>query len=478
MTNSNANTQSNVRTIKAASWYTISNFIAKCMLYLFTPLYTRVLTEAQYGMYNNYLSWQSIFVAVLSLDLASSVAIAYVDHKKKEEFHDYISTITFLSAAIPLVFSVIILMFRDFFSELLSLEPLYIVLLLINVCTTSALQIFQAEQRSKVEYKLSSALTLGTSFGSMVMTLLFVTVFPDKLLAVILGAIAVNTVVNLAIIAFVFKRRFCINKEYAKYAFLIALPLVPHVLAGTLLDSSNKIIITKLCGSEDTALYSLINTCAMVVTLFVTSVNGAWVPWFFGQMEKKAYATIQKVVKITIPMIALVALALCLVAPEVVLILGSQSYAESVFLMPPMILTCVVRYVYSLYVNIEFYNKKTGGISVATAIAAAVNIGLNLVVIRFFGYVAAAYTTLLANVLMLVLHMGMVKRQGMWHVFNNKYNVLALCAASAVCFSVLLLYRIPMVRYGVIGVLALAAVVVLVKFRKEIFVLLKKLMKR
>ena len=84
----------------------------------------------------------------------------------------------------------VVLLFRDTFSEWLTLEPLYIALLLLNVCTTSALQIFQAEQRSKVEYKLSSALTLGTSFGSMVMTLLFVTLFPDKLLAVILGAIS------------------------------------------------------------------------------------------------------------------------------------------------------------------------------------------------------------------------------------------------------------------------------------------------
>ena len=468
----------NVRSLKAASWYTISNFIAKCMLYLFTPLYTRVLTEAQYGMYNNYLSWQSIFVAVLSLDLASSVAIAYVDYKKKEDFHDYISTVTFLSAAIPFVFSVIILAFRDFFSEVLSLEPLHIVLLLINVCTTSALQIFQAEQRSKVEYKLSSALTLGTSFGSMVMTLLLVTVFPDKLLAVILGAISVNTIVNLAIILFVFKRSFHIKKAYAKYAFIIALPLIPHVLAGNLLDSSNKIIITKLCGSEDTAFYSLINTCAMVVTLFVTSVNGAWVPWFFSQMEKKSYAMVQKVVKITIPMISLIALALCLVAPEVALILGGKNYAEAVYLMPPMILACVVRYVYTLYVNIEFYNKKTGGISVATAIAAVVNIVLNIVVIRYFGYVAAAYVTLFANVLMLAMHMGMVKRQGMWNVFNNKYNVVALIVAAFICMLVLPLYHVPVLRYGVIGVIFIAAVVILIKFRKEITALLKNVLKR
>ena len=149
---------SNVRTIKAATWYTISNFISKCMLYLFTPLYTRVLSEVQYGQYNNYLSWQSILIALLAWDMASTVAIAYVDHKEPKEFHRYISTVTFLSLSIPAAFGVTMLLFYRQFSALLGIEPIYLVLMIINICTTSALQIFQAEQRSKVQYKLSSAL--------------------------------------------------------------------------------------------------------------------------------------------------------------------------------------------------------------------------------------------------------------------------------------------------------------------------------
>ena len=468
----------NIRTIKAATWYTISNFISKCMLYLFTPLYTRVLTEVQYGLYNNYLSWQSILVALLAWDMASTVAIAYVDHKEPKEFHRYISTVTFLSLSIPAAFGVAMLLFYRQFTVLFGIEPIYLVLMIINICTTSALQIFQAEQRSKVQYKLSSALTLANSFGNMLLTLLFVWLLPDKLFAVILGGLSVTTVINIAICVYVFSRGFSVRKEHVRYALQLALPLVPHVVSASLLSSANKILITKLCGSADTAFYSVVNTCAMVVTLFVTSVNGAWVPWFFSRVEEKDYRAIRKVSRLTIPLISVVALAVCLIGPEVVLIMGGRNYAEAVYMMPPMIFGCVIRYVYTLYVNIEFYNKKTGGISVATAITAAVNIGLNYVMIRMFGYKAAAYTTMISDIVLLTIHMFIVKRQGMWHIFDNKQNIILLAGAGVLCMLILLVYPLPMVRYGVIAVAVFTVIVAAIKFRKEIKNLLLKLKDR
>ena len=470
--------QSNIKTIKAASWYTVSNFISKCMLYLFTPLYTRVLSEVEYGLYNNYLSWQSILVALFAWDMASTVAIAYVDYKEPKVFHRYVSTVTFLSLSIPAVFGAVMLVFYQQFSALLGVAPIYLILMVVNICTTSALQIFQAEQRSKVEYKLSSALTLGNSCGNMILTLLFVWLLPDKLFAVVLGGLSVTTVVNVAICVYVFSRGFCVKKEYVRYALRLALPLVPHVVSASLLSSANKILITKLCGSADTAFYSVINTCAMVVTLFVTSINSACVPWFYSRMESKDYPAIRKVTKVTIPLISLVALAVCLVGPEVVLIVGGKNYADAVYMMPPMIFGCVIRYVYTLYVNIEFYNKKTGGISVATAITAVVNVLLNFVFIQLFDYRVAAYTTLLSEVLLLTIHMFIVKRQGMLDVFQNKQNVGVLAVAGLICMSTMPLYSNAILRYTAIGIIGVAAAALLIKYRKEIIKLAKAFLRR
>jgi O-antigen/teichoic acid export membrane protein len=195
-------------------------------------------------------------------------------------------------------------------------------------------------------------------------------------------------------------------------------------------------------------------------------------------LEAKDYQSIRKITKITIPLISVIALAVCLVGPEVVLVLGGSNYAAAVYMMPPMIFGCVVRYVYTLYVNIEFYNKKTGGISAGTATVAVVNIGLTFLLISKFGYMAAAYITMFSEILLLAIHMFIVKRQGMWGIFDNKQNILLLAAAGVLCMSILLLYPLPIIRYGVIALAVSAVVIVAVKFRKEIIDLLKNFKER
>ena len=51
-----------------------------------------------------------------------------------------------------------------------------------------------------------------------------------------------------------------------------------------------------------------------------------------------------------------------------------------------------------MYVNIEFYEKKTIGVSVATMIGTSANVILNLIFLRLdpeHSFVIAAYTTLI-----------------------------------------------------------------------------------
>jgi O-antigen/teichoic acid export membrane protein len=61
------------------------------------------------------------------------------------------------------------------------------------------------------------------------------------------------------------------------------------------------------------------------------------------------------------------------------------------------------------YGNYSFYRKKTGLISIATLSAGGINIGLNYWLIPIFGYIAAAYTTLVSYFLLFLFHFLTVK---------------------------------------------------------------------
>lgn len=460
--------------MSAAIWYIISNFFSKCLIFFLTPFYARILTQTEYGQYSNFSSWQTILLAILSLNLSSTVATAYLDYREKKEFNGYVSAISAVSLIVPLVLGTALFLFRDFLGEVLNMDSRLLSMLVVSLSFSNAIAIFQAEQRCKLKYQLSSCLTVFVAILSVLNTLYFLYTWDNKLEAVVCGTISANVLINFIVYVAIFLRSRALKWSYIKYAMAIALPLIPHVVAGHILGTSDKVMITWLCGSESTALYSIPYTCSMVITLLTTSVNGAWVPWFFSKLETKDYASIKKVVRFMMPLFFVASTSLCLIAPEVMFLMGGSQYKGAAILMPPIILSCVCNYVYTLYVNIEFYNKKTGWISTATVMAASINVILNYVFIKVFGYTGAAYTTLLSNLIMLIVHMLVVKRQNMLFVFDNQFNISCLAIIVMVGLLILPLYWHDVLRYGVITVFGVVICVIVGRYHRQFLDAFKK----
>ena len=108
-----------------------------------------------------------------------------------------------------------------------------------------------------------------------------------------------------------------------------------------------------------------------------------------------------------------------------------------------------------LYVNIEFYKKKTMGVSIATMIATALNIILNLIFIPMnpeYSYVIAAYTTLASFIVLFCLHYYMVKRMKMDHVYDTKFILIVLAAIILISGIMNILYTQTIVRYALTAI--------------------------
>lgn len=463
----------NNNTLKAASWYTISNFLSKVILYLYTPVYARVLSTWEYGQYGNFTSWQTILVSLLSLNLYSTVAMAYLEYEDENRFCEYVSTISILGMLPPAVFVLLAVIFRDRFKSIFGMGGFLLYSLAFYVTFSSVLTVFQAEQRSRIKYRLSSFLTLISSVGSSVLIAVFLSISNNKLNGVIAGSTQGVIIINLCVLIYLLKRKLSFKKEYVKYSLGIALPLVPHVLAGHILGSADKIMISRICGSEFTAYYNIPFTVSMIITLLVTSANNAWVPWFFQRMKSEETDVIKRVIRITIPIFMAATFFLCFFAPEVVRIVGGKNYVASVYIMPPIALSCFFNYLYTLYVNIEFYNKKTFGISIATVISALVNVGLNYVFIHKFGYVAAAYTTLFSSILTLLIHIIIVKRHGWSKIVDTRFNLTMAMICMIICLLTSFIYEYSMIRYIGEGLIVIILVSVIAKYYKVILVYLR-----
>ena len=57
-------------TKKSVLWYTAATIIQNGIMFLATPIYTRILTESEYGIFSVYQAWQQIvsIVSVIAAD--------------------------------------------------------------------------------------------------------------------------------------------------------------------------------------------------------------------------------------------------------------------------------------------------------------------------------------------------------------------------------------------------------------------------
>ena len=119
----------NHKVVKAGSWYTFTNFYDG-YFFLTLPIFTRLLSTADYGIANLYSSYLSIITIVFSLDLVGSVTMAKFDFK--EDYDQFLSSTLFLAIISFTFFSAILLFFQNSFSKILDLDNTNIYLPIIH----------------------------------------------------------------------------------------------------------------------------------------------------------------------------------------------------------------------------------------------------------------------------------------------------------------------------------------------------------
>ena len=67
--------------LKSSIWYTLSNFILKGVSFITVPIFARLLTKEEFGLFSNFNSWLSIFIILGTLSLSSSLISARFDYK-------------------------------------------------------------------------------------------------------------------------------------------------------------------------------------------------------------------------------------------------------------------------------------------------------------------------------------------------------------------------------------------------------------
>lgn len=462
--------------IKSGIWYAISHFLLKSIGFITTPIFTRILTLEEYGIYNNYTSWTSIMTIIISFDLAASLISAKYDFA--ENFDSYIFSVGVLEAISSCIWFISVNTFDKFFVNVFNLNITQINYMLIYVFFSSIFSLFQARERFLYKYKTNAVLSVVNAIGSTVLSLILVINMRDRLSGRIVGMLIPMAMIGSILAMYILKKGKVVNPRYWTYAICICLPYIPHALSLSLLNSMDRIMIDRICGAEDTALYSLAYTCGAMLTILISSLNGAYAPWLGDQLHDKNIKTIKKLSYIYVCIFVYAAIGIMLVTPEVLLIMGGQEYVNAKYVLAPVSLGVIFQFLYTMYVNLEQFEKKTVGMAIATAIAAGINYILNMLFIPKYGYIAAAYTTAASYLCLLALHMIIVHLLKMGAIYNSKFIILMVILMSAFTAIVNILYQNFYLRIAVILTYLFVAVFVVMHNKEKILDLLRQFKKK
>lgn len=458
----------NKRALKAGVWYVCCNIITNGIYFLTTPIFTRLLSQEDFGITATYSSYVAIFTVIATLDLYSCIQFSKVEFDNKSK--EFLSSILFLSS-ISVIFFYLLFKILSFFMIFQTNIPNKLIeVLFLEIIFKNAFTMLQTQHRAYLKYKEFVAMTIVSTVLGQSLAIIFVSVMSnEQYTGRIMGTAIPFFIIGIVIIITVFYRgRTFYNREYWKFGLKISLPLVPHHLSGNILSQFDRIIINSCVGAEYAALYSLSSNYSLVVQVVWNSLNNAWIPWFYEKMKQDSIDEIKKFCKVYTIFFTVITLGMIAIAPEAVLVLGGETYKESISAIPPIILGVFFQFLYSLYINVEFYHKKTKIVAIGTMIAAVTNIILNYVFIPKFGYVAAAYTTLAGYVLLFVLHYFIAKKIEKRDLFDKKFLVFITAGCIFLTVIIANLYKKVIYRYASISILCVTAVVCVIKERKTI----------
>ena len=394
---------------KASIYYLIGTLFNKGIAFITVPIFARIITVHDYGIVTTYNSWVSIATMFLSLALYMAVRISFLDFEKKT--NDFLSTILMFTGlyGISIIFMVCIILF---------FLPVSLNIGIVVLCLLEALGAALIEEISQYlmmlyRYKFRTVIMIAPNFVSTIISVMLIKcvlkgnlylgrIIPAALLTFGIG-------LSLALI-FIPKGKIALNKDYLKYALKLSLPLVLHGIALNILSQSDRTMITAIKSAEETGIYGLIYNFSLIATVITTAFEGVWFPFFVDNMKKADYSIINKISVKYIEMMTIAMIGVILVGPEVVKILATEQYWKGIKIIPPIVLANYFIFLYTLYVNVEHYYKKTIMVSFITSIAAVSNIVMNYYFIRKWGYVGAAYSTILAYLLSLSIHAVYARR--------------------------------------------------------------------
>ena len=430
--------------------YGLSTILARIINFALVPLYTRVLTQTQYGVVAEFMAYIAMLQVVLTLGLETG-CFRFATKEgadPKQVFSNAFVTVfgicSFFFAGVA-IFSgdIATAMGYEGFSNMI----VYCGLILLIDCTTAILFAKLRHEHKALKFAVIKTVKILTEVGVNLLLYLvlaarfaqgsslwltrFVSATPDFTYPIF--AILVSCLVCLVLISpELFKLTFRLDRTLVRRLLIYSLPLMVAGLPGIMNDVLDRLLMRFINADPvnwraDLGVYQAAVKLAVIMQLFVQMFRYAAEPFFFQRERdkgsKKIYADVLNYFT-AFCMFGFVVLMLFM--NEIGLILG-KDFRVGLDITPIMLMAYVIT---GILFNVNIWYKlseKTGYAVWITLAGLVVTIIVNMIFMPRYSYHAAAWGHIASYLTMLVLTAALGRRH---YPIPYNWGVVLLLVAS------------------------------------------------
>ena len=394
--------------LKGSAVLTLSNICIKAINFFLLPLYTKYLTPEQLGVSDTITTVTSLIFPILVLGLDSAYSAFYFDKECREHKNKVFSSIFFVLAFTSLV-PIIGMFFSKPLSNVIFEDSTYywiIIIALLSMCCNLWYLPFSLYLRVENKMTAFAIVNVTASLVMIVSNIITVSVIQLEEAALIVSTLIANLVMLALYVLFskIMPKRTSMDFPLTKKMLKYSIPLIPMVVSTWILTTSDRLILLEFMGELSVGLYGISTRFVNLVNVFTNSIYMAYTTFAFSSKNDKdskyVYSTVLDVMNLFLTAGIFV---VSMFSIEILHLMVDAQYYGAYIILPPLLFAQLL-YASNTIVSYGLsFEKKSGLMLFSVTSAAILNLILNILLIPRFGLVAAAMTTWLGYLCMLLL---------------------------------------------------------------------------
>lgn len=379
--------------------YGLGGVISKIIPLIMVPIVTRMMPNSSYyGISDLANTIVSLFSAIAVLGMYDAMYRLFFE-KSEEEYKKDICSSAFVFTLLFSVFvAVMMVLFQKPISSLFFSDFGYgnlVMISAISVLIGSTNSIVSAPTR--MQNKRGVFLLMNTISPVVSYSISIPLLVNGYYLIALPIANACSSITSELIFWILNRKWFSFKRVHWKYIWdmlKIALPLTPNFIIYWIFNSSDRVMISNLMGSEANGIYAVAAKFGQISQLIYTAFAGGWQYFAFSIMKDKDN---KQVISKVFEFLLIVSLVTTMVGTSIakwgIQILFKEEYWSAYICIPYLYLSPLLLMLFQIGTNQFLVVKKTWPNMIILSIGAVVNIALNFVLIPIIGIEGASLAT-------------------------------------------------------------------------------------